>query len=248
MTRWKTHVVQAIRPGHDAFGTKVSNIVDKMVAPSARDNYRKTDQVINLALTEIDFLAQKIRRYQYIERYKFHFQSPNPEIGMGFAEHMYLLRNSELYGVLEQGETLIRFASAVGEELGVGDDKAAPKYHKLFKEKFERRLRERHRMTHAHERPSLVSRLLQLGELKTDDERKMVEKTLGMIYGSITAIMEAINKDIPEEKRPPSSKDKKAFQAWYLERVDDEAAIMWKIFSNAVSSAVGLTNSEQPPA
>ena len=244
VARLKTHLSQAVRPGHGAFGDKVSATVDNMVAPGVRERYRKTDAVIGLASFEVSQIGQKIRRYQYIERYKFFFDAPDPEIGMGFAEHMYALRNAELYAVLERGETIVRFVSAIGAELGIGSVKAPTKYNKSFREKFERRLRERHKITHAHERPSLVSRMLQLGGLKTDNERKKLENVLGDIFGAMNMAMEAIQDKVPEADRAPSPTDPTAFQTWYLQRVDGEAATMWKTFSDAVASAAGLSIAE----
>ena len=236
------HLNQAVVLGRETFGAQVSTIVDKMVAPGIREQYRKTEAVIGLASFEVAQIGRKIRRYQYIERYKFFFDAPSSEIGMAFAEHMYLLRNAELYGVLERGERITRFVSAIGGDLEIGSAKASAKYNKSFKRKFGRRLGERHRMTHAHERPSLVSCILQLSEPKSEGEREFLGNALGELLGTMHAALELVQDKIPEADRMPSLQDPTAFQAWYLQSVDGEAATMWRTFSEAVASAAGLSS------
>jgi hypothetical protein len=239
------HLLQSIKPCLTNFGNKVSGMVDKMVAPGSRENYRRPEQVIALAKLEISLMAQKINRYQYIDRYRFFFTAPNTDSGISFVEHMYSLKNAELYNVLERGEALVRFLSTIGADLGVGDAKAPNKYAKSFKRKFERRLKERHKITHAHERPSLVSRLLQLSELKSDDDKKILANILGAIFRTMNEALDILKELAPSAEHPPSPKDRKEFHEWYLEQVDGEASTMWETLSQSIHSAIGLPFNEE---
>lgn len=227
---------------HDfqTFGGRVSGIVDGMVPPAARDMYRTPDSVIGLAAFEVGNVGQKIRRYQFIERYKFFVDLPDAEMGIAFGEHIYAVRNAELYSILEKGEAIVRFVATLSMELEAGDAKAPSKYAKDYRSQFAYRLRERHRMTHAHERPSVVSRMLQLRELKTDQERRMIKRIFGDMLSTIMETFELIQEKQPE--KAPFPCDPATFQNWYLRRVDEEAASMWRIFSKAVSEASGLSD------
>ncbi len=227
-------------PDFETFGAPVTSIVDDMIAPNARDAYRTPSNVIGLATFEVGNLGQKIRRYQFIERYKFFVDMPDAEMGMAFHEHCYEVRNAEIYAILERGEALIRFIATLAAELKSGEEKAPNKYARDFRRKFEHRLRERHRRTHAHERPSFVSRMLQLGEIKTKEEQQLLEDSLRNIYGTITAAFDAIREKLKEGERIPSPRDAVAFQKWYLQRVDEEAAAMWQICTDAMSAAVKM--------
>jgi hypothetical protein len=226
----------------EAFGARVTSIVDHMVPPNARDAYRTPLNVIGLATFEVGNLGQKIRRYQFVERYKFFVDMPDTEIGIAFHEHCYEVRNAELYGILERGEALIRFAAALAAELDSGDEKAPSKYARNFRREFDHRLRERHRRTHAHERPSLISRILQIGEIKTKEERQVLEHFLRNIHSTVTAAFEAIQEKWQEHKLIPSMRDPVTFQQWYLQSVDEEAATMWRLFTDALSAAVKMPN------
>lgn len=222
-----------------AFGDRVNSTVDAMVAPSARELYRDPSAIIGLATFEVGNIGLKIRRYQFIERYKFFADLPDADMGMAFGEHMYAVRNAELYTILERGEAVVRFGAALAADLGVGDQKAATVYSKQYRAEFEHRLRECHRMTHAHERPSLVSRILQLGKIKTEEERKVVGDILGGIVRTMVAAFKLIQERLPEEDRMPSMLDPVAFQRSYLQRNDTEAASMWCLFADAMLGAVG---------
>lgn len=224
----------------DAFGAAVISAVDNMIPPKSRDGYRTPLNVIDLATFEVTSLGQKIRRYQFIERYKFFVRMPDSEMGMAFHEHCYEVRNAEIYGTLERGEVIIRFITALAADFKIGDAKAPNRYARNFRRAFEHRLRERHRRTHAHERPSLVSRMLQLGEIKTTEERQLLEGLLRNIYGTLTAAFDAIREKLQADDRIPSTGDPVAFQKWYLERVDEEAAAMWHIFTDSLSAAVKM--------
>lgn len=238
--RLGTHLNGLIPSDFETFGELVNSIVDGLVPPKARDFYRSPGMVIGLAILEIGNIGQKIHRYQFIERYKFFADMPDAEMGLAFAEHMYAVRNAELYSILERGEAVVRFVAAIAVELQTGDSKAANKYTKEYRRQFEYRLRERHRMTHAHERPSLVSRMLQLSDVKTDEERQMIQSIFGDILNTMVSAFELIQERQPEGEHPTHMSDPVAFQKWYLQRVDGEAASMWHIFTESVLVAAGL--------
>lgn len=234
------HLKSLVSPNFAGFSPVLEDVVDKMVAPSARESYRGTDAIFRLLIGEVSSVGQRARRYQYIERYKFFAKMPNPDMGMAFAEHLWSARGAEVYSILERGESLIRFAAGLAAELGSGDAKSPGRFSKRFRSAFAYRLRERHRITHAHERPSLTSRILQMGELKADGEREAVQRVLGRLIVGIQQFFENFAQLEGVDDPAPDPRDRNAFQRWYLRRSDSEALAMWTLFREGIEAAVGM--------
>jgi hypothetical protein len=222
----------------------VKSQVAKRVAPSALPLYDDFDSVVSLAAHEIGEIGQRIGRYRYIERYKFFFETNDREMGLAFGEHLYELRSGQIYAVLERGVEIIRLCSTVADCRGRGDSKAANAYLKEFRSAFAYRLRERHRQAHAHERPSLASRILSLRPVK-EDEKRMAAEVLATVLAQARFALRLLTQG-GNEIVSPVPEDHAEFQSYYLQRVDEEASTMWRIFSKAIARAVGAALPEEP--
>jgi len=210
--------------------------IRKRVAPSAIGNYLNLKAIVDDVTFEINNLGRRIRRYQFIERYRDVFLSPDREMMMAFLEHTHSMRTAELYTILERGADLIRLCGVLVVNLGLPATNAAAKYQKRFRKEFERRLRERHRIVHAHERPSLLSRLLSTPAEAFDDPTFVDAFT--EIFADVVAILGHVRgKEANELMKEQASG---AFRREYLLAVDLEAAAMWRILSECVAEALTL--------
>lgn len=245
MDRIHVHLLHTMRANSIKFGPRVETTIDKMVAPSVRENYRDGAQIIQLALFECRTVVQRMRRYCFIERYKYFIDLPSSEMGIAFGEHCYALRGSEIYIIGEKSEQLLRFVKAIAEDIGLQPSKAPEDFKKKFSKEFVYRLRERHKITHAHERPSLVSRLLQLEKRSSDEEKALVKSFLVDALAMASSAFKALEGSTSSDDQVTSPLSNPIqFQRDYLKRVDAEAETMWRIFSQYLIEAVCLSSSQ----
>lgn len=218
--------------------------VTKRVPPSARKNYTEIDDAGFLLLSEIYDLGSRIHNYQYIERYRSMVSKDTPkEIPAALTGHTYTLRSYEIYTVLERVVQLLKFARRIAEASGLPSILNDKKYESRMKKEFDYRLRERHRIVHAHERPSLVSRITSFGAQNADNE--IVKDVLGGI-----AVVQGIALKLLKERYPditmPNVTDPDFYRG-YLDRVDQEAAKMWELLTIYLDECLSLPQPTTAP-
>jgi hypothetical protein len=229
-------------------GDELKALIVKRVPPKLVTLYEQFHHCIELLAFETTEIGKRIRRYQYIERYKFFFSTPDKEMFQAFQEHTWSNRGGEIYVILERGEALIEFASLIAGRLGEPPSKAAKGFYNDMRNEFNYRLRERHRITHVHERPSLLSRILSL-PAEAYQEPAVVDLIVGTV-GQLSGMMKLLESGAKFESsealeealaavndETPKIED---FQEAYLKRVDEEAGKMWRLLTKGLREAVAL--------
>ncbi|MGO4524942.1 hypothetical protein AB4097_08765 [Microvirga sp. 2MCAF35] len=141
----------------------------KRLTPKNVTTYSTPEKLPFLIYTEIESLGDRIRLYLFTARYRELINSGPREMSMAWQmhSHSHSLRQGELYIIQERGVELIRFLHDVASGLGVTTVDRSNSFRKAFKKRFDRRLRERHRLVYAHERPSLTSRVIATGRKRS---------------------------------------------------------------------------------
>ncbi len=208
--------------------------ITKRVPPSQLQKYLTVEMAIALLALEISDLGTRISHYQHIERYREHFNAPNKAMRAAFVMHTHALRCSEIYVIMERCEDWLKFFYALAADLDLGPTHVAKKLQTRFKKEFERHLRERHRIVHAHERPSLVSRMVGAPpeDLDHPDFAKLYVDTIGMLAGML-------HKAIGEQIKDKSADEVlQTINIRRLEAVDRECFTMWSIFLDQINGSI----------
>lgn len=208
--------------------------ITKRVPPSQLQKYKTVEMAIAQLALEISDLGTRISHYQHIERYREHFNAPNKAMRAAFVMHTHILRGSEIYVIMERCEDWLKFFYALAADLDLGPTRMAKKLQTRFKKDFERHLRERHRIVHSHERPSLVSRMVGAPpeDLDHPDFAKLYVDTVGMMEG-------IIQKAIGEQIKDKSAEEVlQMINVRRLEAVDCECFTMWSIFLDHINRLI----------
>ena len=207
---------------------ELASQVAKRVPPRARKNYEEIEDAAFLLLSDIYDLGNRIHNYQFIERYRSMVSEDTPKgIPQALTGHTYTLRSYEIYTVLERVADLLKFSRYVAEAAELPTVINDKKYEKQMKKEFAYRLRERHRIVHAHERPSLVSRMTSIGVQHADNS--MVRDFLSSITTMNSIILKHLKERYPDITMPNVTDPD--FYRGYLDRVDQEANEMWKMMT-----------------
>lgn len=221
-------------PSPPSLSKSTKKHVAKRVSPSKSANYQTPEKAISLISMEIVDLGLRISRYQFIERYREHFHAPNPEMRAAFVMHTHILRGSEIYIIMERCVTFLDFFYDLAVDLSLNPKPVSKVLETRFKKDFEGHLRERHRIVHAHEKPSLVSRLMSISPNEMTDQRvadtfkNVVETFASMIIPKVMA---------PFEIEDPTSALERINQL-RLNSVDEECLNMWAILLEAITNLI----------
>ncbi len=124
--------------------------------PKAIANYL-TAEILGV---EIEYIGTRISHYQYIERYREHFQAADRNMAAAFVTHTHALRGGEIYIIMEQCSACLSFLSDLASDFGLLRANNSKALEKTFKSTFQRHLRELHRIVHAHDRQSFNLRII----------------------------------------------------------------------------------------
>lgn len=166
-----------------------------------------------------------IRYLQYVERYRFYAQDFPVEMFMALRTHSYALRASEIYVIQERGTDTLRFANLVLRDLGLEAKDMSKRFSKLVATKFKHRLRERHRIVHNHEAPSMATRMLQMDRYMRD--RKSVESHVRMVADLLSNTPVELPAGLHPLNNPVD------FYKKYVLELDKESAELWEQFRNS---------------
>lgn len=208
--------------------------ITKRVPPSQLQKYLTVEMAIALLALEISDLGTRISHYQHIERYREHFKAPDKTMRAAFVMHTHILRGSEIYVIMERCEDWLKFFYELASDLDLGPTQVVKKLQTRFKKEFERHLRERHRIVHAHERPSLVSRMVGVPpeDLDHPDFAKVYVDTVSMLAGLLHKVMgDQVEGKSAEEVL-------QAINVRRLEAVDRECFTMWSIFLDQINGLI----------
>lgn len=221
-------------PSSPKLSTATKCHVTKRVPPKQLQRYLTPEMAISLLALEIVDLGTRISHYQHIERYRDHFTAPNTEVRAAFVMHTHILRGSEIYVIMERCTDCLDFFYELACDLDLGGTKMSKKLEACFKKEFERHLRERHRIVHAHERPSFVSRMI--GIPPKDLQNPAVAETFGDTIGTLAGLLHSKLGEKVEGKSPEEAL--KVINDLRLKAVDEECFKMWSIFLDHINRLI----------
>lgn len=208
--------------------------ITKRVPLSQLQKYLTVEMAIALLALEISDLGTRISHYQHIERYREHFKAPDKAMRAAFVMHTHVLRGSEIYVVMERCEDWLKFFYELASDLDLGPTQVAKKLQMRFKKEFERHLRERHRIVHAHERPSLVSRMV--GTPPEDLDHPDFAK---FYVDTVSKLASMLHKAIGDQVEGKSAEEVlQAINVRRLGAVDRECFTMWSIFLDQINGLI----------
>ena len=223
--------------GSPALSDATKKHIAKRVPPKTLSKYHTPENAISLLALEIEDLGLRISRYQFIERYREHFEAPTAEMRTAFVMHTHILRGSEIYIIMERCGSLLDFFYDLASDLSLNPTKVSKALETRFKKDFERHLRERHRFVLAHERPTLVSRMISIppDEMSkpevADTFKNVLDSFVGMVAPAIQSLFEI--KDPAEAM--------KRINDFRLQAVDKECLDMWAIFLDSLTKLIDPT-------
>lgn len=187
----------------------------------------------SLLALEIEYIGLRISRYQFIERYREHFTAPNCEMGAAFIAHIHTMRGSEIYIIMERSTAFLDFLAHYTNDLGLLSARRARALEKTFKTVYERHLRERHRIVHAHEKSSLASRVL---------DAPVGSREIPAYGESILQIGAALTQSLLDVAPHMAADDAETFMhnvnEHRLKVVDDECRTMWSTLVGHITETV----------
>jgi hypothetical protein len=202
-----------------ALGADARKEIEKRVAPSALGRYLNTEAALNLMALDLRGFSRQVIRYSYIDSYRSSLKKGNAGQASALAFHLYTLRRSELYMTLGRGKSALDFCHSISSAFGFGSRSQSQKFESEFKKRFSHDLRERHRMVHFHERPSLATRVADVLETVQGKDAVLAAVT------DILTRVEPLRSEIPDELLQAALDRKKT---------DRQAVDAWEIFSKAV--------------
>ncbi|MGZ2458711.1 hypothetical protein [Rhizobium anhuiense] len=219
-------------------GEKPSHALQKMVRARVRlsniDGYLVQPSMTGLLCRDVLDLGNRIRDYQYIERYRFAFDGVSREMNVAFIRHTFHTRHNEVYLIKEKAVKTLAYAAELASHLGLEARSQTRSFTDRFDETMEFRLRERHRTAHSHEAPSLTGRALEIGTMATGSENSDAAiQELLRIFKPLIATLRELSPDLF------AGGDEK-FTENYLREVDQEAADMWSLLEGHMRTSLSL--------
>lgn len=212
--------------------------IEKRTAPSSRANHTSLSSAVWHVAIEIQDIGSRVHRYQYIERYRDIAGSIDKSMTMALLDHTHSLKSYEVYTILERTCELLKFSKMVADNLSIPGIMNDRKFLNDFKKTFSYRLRERHRIVHAHERPSLMSRLTALDDVGM--EAWLATPQFLEMMKAISQVREMLQEQMPDEDIPSFGGEGTREQ--YIRRGDKEASKMWAMIVKYCSESIKLAS------
>lgn len=176
-------------------------LVAKRVPTKLLGTYEVMDPYGSVIWDETMMILDRILAYPITTHYRKHLAGAPPLVRSAWQIHSQSLRVGELYIVQDRTSALLKFLRQVAIDCGLPTTDCERSFQSAFKRTFERRLRERHRLVHAHERPSLESRIIALGSAAAPAEpglvRSALENVLDRVIPLLAAAREKAGRTVP---------------------------------------------------
>ncbi len=226
-------------PESQKVSPKTLAAVQKRLSENGAKKFTSVRSLPLLVSSEVLSWCERVRIYPFVAKYRVEVNNGSKEMVAAWQLHSHSLRQSEIYVLQERGKDIINFAHLVAADLGLGTENRANKFEKRFKTQFEWRLRDRHRVVHAHEKPSLTSCLADL-MVATD------ESTNDVFQEYIVVLLRNIAETLPGEKtEDPKEKLKHlhSVRDIYEKGAEEEATQMIDIFVEELQMTISpITN------
>lgn len=158
-------------------------------------------------------ILDRILVYPFTATYRKHLIDAPKEVIGAWQFHSHSLRVGELYIVLDRTLALLEFLTVVAGDSGLPVTNQRKAFEKTFKKTFDRRLRERHRLTHAHERPSMTSRIIDLSGAKwAGEDGEPAKQLMALINGLAPKLTEA--SEAAGQAPPKTPQDVETIHEW----------------------------------
>ncbi|NEJ26933.1 hypothetical protein GR205_02890 [Rhizobium leguminosarum] len=208
----------------------------KRVSPNNALNFDSLERYWVVLLDELSQILDRILAYQYVAKYRKILNSGPQELAMAWQIHSQSLRSGELYIVQDRTCEFLKFLSHVGRDCGITIADQTKTFEKAFKKTFERRLRERHRVVHAHERPSRESRIISLSGQTSPLPRDVIDGILQETFEKTIPVLQRVSSQLGKE--PPMSVE--AVEKIHEEGAVNEARLMLDFVAKALLTTIGL--------
>lgn len=237
ISMWCQHVLEnhaAELPDSHLASPKTVSAVQKRLSENGAKKFTTIRSLPLLLASEVLSWCERVRIYPFTAKYRVQVNDGSPEMVAAWQLHSHSLRQNEVYVLQERGRDIINFAHLVATDLGLGTQNRAVKFEQRFKTQFSWRLRDRHRVVHAHERPSLTSRLADM-MVATDESTKTVFQDY--IVGLLTDIAETLPGDQADK---PKQKLERLYSLRdiYEKGAEEEAALMIEIFVEELQKTI----------
>lgn len=220
-------------PGMPA-SAEARKLVARRVSKSRIPNYKVMDEYGPVLWDEAMTILDRILVYPFIASYRKHLKDAPDEVLKAWQFHSQSLRVGELYIVQDRTKKLLEFLAVVARDCGLPATDKREEFEKTFKKNFERRLRERHRLTHAHERPSFESRIIDLAGGKWQgDHEATVEQVLDVLAKMLPKLAEASEAAGRAPPRTPGD-----IEALHEGGARQEARLMLKLVGEALLGTI----------
>lgn len=216
-------------PGRVA-SAESKKLVARRVPPSWLSKYEVMDEYGFVVWDEAMTVLDRILVYPFTASYRKHLRGAPKEVIGAWQFHSHSLRIGELYIVLDRTLGLLEFLISVAKDCGLPVTDYRKIFEKRFKRTFDRRLRERHRLTHAHERPSMISRIIDLSGGKWADDKEEAGKQLMTLIA--TALPKLSEASEAAGRTPPKTPEE--FEALHEWGAQQEARQMLKLVGEAL--------------
>lgn len=220
-------------------------LVAKRVRPTWLPQYEVMDKYGFVLWDEILTILDRILVYPYIATYRKHLRDAPKEVLSAWQFHSHTLRVGEIYLVQDRTSALLEFLNSVAADCGLPVTDCRKSFESKFKKTFERRLRERHRLTHAHERPSAVSRLVDLSGSKwTGDEAEAARLMTDLLSKALPRLVE-----VSEAAGRPPPMSMEDIEALHEKGAEQEARQMLMLVAEALLATLSNSSSAaaEPP-
>lgn len=171
-----------LSPGKPASST-LKKLVAKRVPPKTLAQFNTLDSYHLVLWDECMSILERISAYPHTVGYRKHLSNAPQDVRRAWLIHSHSLRGNELYIVQDRTKAFLLFLYAVANEAGLAATEQSNSFENIYRKRFRRRLHERHEITHAHSRPSLTSRIINmqsaLARANDEDKSSMVAQLLG---------------------------------------------------------------------
>lgn len=218
-----------VSPGLPA-SAEATKLVARRVPPKWVTKYEVMDEYGFVIWDEAMTILDRILVYPFTASYRKHFAGAPKEVIGAWQFHSHSLRIGELYIVLDRTLALLEFLTVVGRDSGLQVTDQRKTFEKAFKRTFDRGLRERHRLTHAHERLSMISRVIDLSGGKWAGDKDEAAKQVMILLASMLPLLTEASEGAG--RTPPSSPEE--VEAIHELGAQQEARHMLKLVGDAL--------------
>lgn len=208
--------------------------VSKRLSVKGAKKFTTVKSLPLLVSTEVLSYCERIRIYPFVAKYREALKPDSPEMTAAWQLHSQSLRQNELYVIQERGTDILDFAHQVATDIGLGTENRAKIFENRFKTQFKWRLRDRHRVVHAHEKPSMTSRLTDMMITMTKSSEEDVKSYIIKLLLSLSEHLPGEKTDDPKEitRRLLSVRD------IYVKHAEEEASKMMEIFFEEMEKTI----------